>query len=126
MKKGDTVLVHAVIHTHYMANLIQGKDSEIIHEPKGSSSLRKCLVRHKVTPWQGLVVGTSYRATGYYNAANYGSYDSIDFEPAYLLEDKRHLVTMIQPLDIPRWQKPTACLEQDLELIQKEATSNGK
>ena len=117
MEKGDLVIVHAVVIASYGSPL----GGELIHEPELEHRTKKRLFRFEICPFPAVMVGTSYRATGYYYPGHTGSgkwFDDDMPEPAHLSEDKRHPVIMVQPLDCPRWLKPSACLERDLEKME--------
>ena len=111
--KGDIVKVSAIVQTCYVTYPVRLQDiapyGKMIHKPTGGGRL-KCLFRSPCSA-RGVVVGYSYRATGWYG------YQEEDC-PAHLMEDKRHRVTRVQPLDgTGRYYKPFACLEEDLEVV---------
>jgi hypothetical protein len=120
MKKGDVVLVNAYVTTRYAET-----GDEIAHAPEGDiyKESIKCLIKHRPPePFKGLVVGYSFRATGYYcpSKPEYGEFGTIlSYDPAILSEDKRHKVWMVQPFGDSdnRWYKPLACLEEDLTIV---------
>ena len=60
-------------------------------------------------PIKCLLIGKSYLATGYAE----GRYD--DFDPAYLIEDKRHSLWVVVKLDSSnKYYKPFYTKEKDL------------
>ena len=117
LKKGDVVWVHAVVEASCGDARHEHESSvTLIHIPdkKKWPSMIKRLYRVSLEPPErGIVVGESYRATGWYQDSRF---NDGDWEPAYLQEDKRHPVVIVQPLDNPRYLKPWACLPNDLEL----------
>ena len=89
------------------------------HTPEGkNSSVKVCLFRRELaTPIRMLVVGKTYRATGYYDPGHPGSYArDKDYEEPYLSEDMRHTVYLLRK-DL-RWQAPTLALARDMEIIE--------
>lgn len=120
MEKGDTVLVQAKVVARYDTDRA-GFGLTKIHEPKGRDSVnKKCLFRYAflLRPVKGIVVGWSCRATGLYSSPGYQDSDG----SATLDVDKRHRVWMVQPFnEDQRWNKPMACLEEDLEIVEGEA-----
>ena len=118
MNKGDVVKVHAIVDANYI--LPHNTDGGLIHNPPLEHSIKKRLFHYPVNPWIGIVVGTSYRATGYYySGQRSGSFRFDDDlpEPPSLSSDKLHLVIMVQPLSTQRWLRPATCLEKDLEIV---------
>jgi len=118
MNKGDIVIIRAVVDTSYV--LPQNTNGELIHEPPVSHRFTKRLFCYSIKPQKGIVVGTSYRATGYYYPGQSGSFSRFDDdlpEPPSLSEDKRHSVIMVQLLNTQRWLRPATCLEKDLEIV---------
>ena len=111
MKKGDVVIVRAYALTSY--NDMETLGAELVHCPKGTWKSKKLYRQKAHEPWTGLVVGTSYRATGHYDSGATDMYSTPD--PPYLIEDKRHPVVMVQRLDTERWLRPVACFDADLE-----------
>ena len=119
VKKGDVVLVRAVISTKndpkpYSANW----PGEIIHQPddeikSGYHNRQKRVMRRHtlINPMECLVVGRSTRITGMYHMG-IGSYDN--FDPGYLYNTTTHKVIIVQPMDTQRYIKPYACLEEDI------------
>ena len=115
VSKGDIVNIKAYVFTSYGRSVDEGKIRDFgtnIHQPKGSG-LIKALFRFSFShPWVGIVLGKSYRATGRYHSVQY------DDTLPYLIEDKRHSVIMVQPLDgTQRYYEPIPCLEEDLEAV---------
>lgn len=113
MNKGDIVKAKACVWTKYLKYPIREAEifGELKHIPKGGG-LVKCLIRFQYGgPIVGVVEGYSYRATGWYG------YEDMDC-PAHLMEDKRHKVVRVQPLDgTSRYYEPLVCLEEDLEVV---------
>jgi hypothetical protein len=58
-------------------------------------------------PWHGIVVGYTFRVTGYLLTHH---------EPPRLSPVNYHKVWYIVPVGSERWVKPSACLAGDLEL----------
>ncbi len=92
-----------------------------IHTPAGnvgnSDSTTVCLFRRELAaPLRMLVVGKTYRATGYYDPGQTRSYGDDDYKEPYLSEDKRHPVYLLR--SGLRWQIPTMALAEDMEAIQ--------
>lgn len=108
IKKGDIVTVKAFVYTAYGTAY-----GERIYTPQSLSSFAnvKSLYRSECTPWEGIVVGYTSRATGYYSYAR-GDYDSYE---GTLHVDKYHKVWLVESLRNDHWKKPTECLEEDLE-----------
>jgi len=129
MKKGDIVRVKAKIFTvrrdpqqyvntrNFIAPVKEFDFAfSVLHVPNHSHNnwyYIKSLVREEfpIQTFLGLLLGTTYIATGLYNP---GSYD----EPGYLKEDKRHVCWKVEPLQQERYLRPVLCLEDDLEMVQ--------
>jgi len=120
MEKGDVVLVHATVFCHRTGGDLgpmneARPESHLVHSPAGVGDQRQ-LWRLPHKPWRGLVTGRTYLATGIVKYGYSGPYDSYDGD-LELVEDKRHIVLCVQPLDTKRWLKPWRCLEADLEVV---------
>lgn len=107
MKKGTVVLVKAEVRTGFHSI----PEDEVLHTPRtylGTGRLKK-LYKHTIDPYRAIVVGHSYLATGRWQPGWE--------ELAELVEDRRHSVVLVEPLQGTRYLKPRACLEEDLELL---------
>lgn len=126
--KGDVVLVSAEVMTAYLHKDTEEEDSqyyteqgwEMIHRPDERGSLFhasvKCLFKRPVFE-RGLVIGYRRKATGhFYPERYYGP----DIDPAYLAQDRRFLVVVVEPLHSRQWIEPWLCLPEDVARIQEE------
>jgi len=110
VKKGDRVLVKAIVTTFYTDSRVSEEDAcAFVHIPKGTGLIKVMITLDSEEPWLGLVMGYSYRATGHYYTGNDGE--------GHLAEDQRHKVWLVQPLETHRYLQPTACREEDLDIV---------
>jgi len=131
MKKGDKVLVRAIvenplgmiIYPGFSITQRMGKPGKlrVIHTPPFASEdgeeRTRSLWRFEFDePWLGLVTGYSLRQTGVVVGAGFDP--GSGWTEPYLLTDKYHRVVMVQPLRAQRWFRPSACLEEDLEIVE--------
>lgn len=115
MKKGDRVRVREILETSYSSvELMKVQGFNLIHSPKNEYNAKR-LYRQRVN-FEGMVIGYSFLSTG---NNSQGSYYEDDYEPGYLMEDKRHKVWLVELLGSQRYTKPLACFEEDLEVINE-------
>jgi len=127
-QKGDIVRILAYVDAEYDNKYFNIPTEQIIHNPLSHRSPQgrsnnKVLTRHPVARIESghwLVLGKTYIATGTRTGGNYG-WNSEDYEPAYLHEDKRHPVWRITAYDPTgkdqRYSIPYTVLEDDMEII---------
>lgn len=125
IRKGNIVLVKAKAVSGYMneQNISDCRSMDsLIHEPRPESPIggKKCLVRAEFyKPLHGVVIGKTYRATGYYRGGWRMGEHAQDDDPPYLEEDKRHWGWLVEPLDnTTLYREPIFVLEKDLELVR--------
>ena len=120
--KGDIVLASGRVETMYTSvGHLDGVDGtskrQLLYKPKlgliGATSPIKCLFRFQFAKQrEGVVIGQKMVATGYYYEGDYDPYEGDT--PPYLIQDKRHKVWAVEPLDGDRYRDPWYCLEEDL------------
>ena len=113
--KGDRVLVKAIVWTK-VSHVPVGSEwrSKIVYTPEKPDSQYPGIIRplersKLIKPLYALIVGKSYRISGYYRRG-YG-YD----DAGELINQTRHPVFMVSPLNTERYLKPYAALEGDIE-----------
>jgi len=116
MHKGDVVKVVACVEMTYG---MQGIEHQILHMPPGNQSgnLRYLVRIVEKESWTGMVIGYTFRFTGYREAGHAWDWD--EMEPSRLTPDKSHKVWLVEPVGkSDRWTEPVTCLEEDLEPIK--------
>ena len=121
MKKGTPVKVRAKVASGYYSeeSVQMMTGASIIASP--GKPVRKCrIVAHRQLirieldpPIEAIVVGKSLRKTGIRHGGN------CDTGSGYLTGVESHPVVMVQPIHTPRWLRPYACLEADLEVTDE-------
>lgn len=107
MKKGDIVRIKAYVETSYNKNNVKKLDRFQL-APSSCDQI--------ILP-TGLLLGKSYLATGIGKGCS-GFQRTLDDDPSYLDEDKRHPVWVVEPhADEDRYYLTIRCLEKDLELV---------
>jgi|SRR3989304_9783891 len=115
-KKGDKVLVRAIVETkgeHLSADINWSKEIVLreISKSEDYSIPRpfiKCILNR---PFLGLVVGWSTRISGLYRIGDGGE------NPGDIVNPFTHRVLLVCPMTSERWQLPIACLEEDLDKL---------
>jgi hypothetical protein len=119
--KGDIVTVEAETFTALVSFQFITGDCILEHEVKILSGKDKdngknLYAKKYESPIECVVLGRSYLATGYYYNSTGHDYD---YEPAYLQEDKRHPVYVLEPIGFSaqgRYLKPIRSLERYMKL----------
>jgi len=124
MKKGDIVIVKARVETTYDTLQIE---HEVVHMPppkeKGLftswEASQKYLARiSEKETWTGMVVGYTFRYTGYGQSGH--SWDIDESSNGSLTPDKSHKVWLVESIGDDRWTEPVTCLEEDLRIVEGE------
>jgi hypothetical protein len=84
-------------------------DWTVIHEPENTDCTQICLLRRELPPKQMMVVGRTWRCTGYYFWS--GSSEDAPF----MIEDKRHTVYMLR--SGLQWTEPVLALAEDMRVL---------
>lgn len=118
-KKGDVVKVLATVYTKDPTSRQQTWKAKVVYRPDPCQSRygkrpepRPLMRIAEDKPWLGVVVGYSVRISGVLLRGD--GWDN----PGSLVNDKRHPVIMVEPVDTERWTDPTPCLESDLEIVK--------
>lgn len=114
MNKGDIVNCRAEVFTSYAHNW---HIDEKIHVPEtNKSSGTKALFRRSwKKSFRCVLLGKTYIATGHL----YIMSNDYEYEPNYLVEDKRHTVWVCEPYNNSnRYYKTFYALEEDLSPIE--------